>query len=114
MMERNNLTAETGDLISSLVNENQPPLFKMLTMPMFTLASSIVNEDGTQVAAGNLVKWYATTTAIVGSTIPKGDVALAIIKGFSKSDSSYSVHSAFNFRIRKDRYPKYSTTEAPP
>ena len=53
-------TAETGDFVRILVNENQRPVFKMRTMPMFTLFGSRVHEDGTEIAAGDVVKAKAT------------------------------------------------------
>ena len=57
-------TAETGDFVRILVNENQHPLFKMRTMPIFTLVGSRVPEEGTEIAAGDVVKGKATATML--------------------------------------------------
>jgi hypothetical protein len=58
------LAAKAGDFITITVNDNQLPVLKMLLMPMFMLASSLINEVDTELAHSDLVKRHTTRARV--------------------------------------------------
>jgi len=59
------LAAKAGDFITITVNDNQLPVLKMLLMPVFVLASSLIKEVGTEITHSDLVKRHATRACVL-------------------------------------------------
>jgi hypothetical protein len=83
------LAAKAGDFIAVMVNDNQLPVLKMLLMPVFMLASAMINEVSTEIAHSDLVKRHTTGARVSRSATANNNLTPTISKGSPQLDRTY-------------------------